>query len=138
MREMSRSLDAMYYDYDVIIIIIIFITIHTTAKVKYTDIRNFIDGAFLCFIPLPRRRPLRDRQFPFPSLEDVIASFVDWFNGKPLLLIRTLVINSVANAISVFIVLRDAYHDYELSTRTRRGLVRFLGTCDRISLRIPL
>lgn len=46
MREMSRSLDAMYYDYDAIIIIIIFITIHTTAKVKYTDIRNFIDDAF--------------------------------------------------------------------------------------------
>lgn len=34
----------MYYDYGAIIIII-FITIHTTAKVKYTDIRNFI-GAF--------------------------------------------------------------------------------------------
>lgn len=51
MRETSRyRLDAMYYDYDAIIIII-FITIHTTAKVKYTDIRNFIDDAFLYFIP---------------------------------------------------------------------------------------
>jgi len=49
MRETSRSLDTMYYDYDaiiIIIIIIIFITIHTTVKViKYTDIRNFIDDA---------------------------------------------------------------------------------------------
>jgi len=42
MRETSRSLDA---------IIIIFITIHPTVKViKYTDIRNFIDDAFLYFI----------------------------------------------------------------------------------------
>lgn len=50
-RNVTVSLDAMYYDYDAIIIIIIFITIHTTDKVKYTDIRNFIDDAFLYFIP---------------------------------------------------------------------------------------
>lgn len=53
---MSRSLDAMYYDYDATIIIIIFITIHTIAKVKYMDIRNFIDSAFLYFIPFATYR----------------------------------------------------------------------------------
>lgn len=119
MRETSRSLDAMYYDYDAIIIII-FITIHTTTKVKYTDIRNFIDSVYFS-VSSPRNVDV----FPWSETDDspsvvggdVIASFGS--SDKPLLLIRTLLINPVANAISVFIVLRDAYRDCELSTRTR-------------------
>lgn len=74
MRETSRSLDAMYYDYGAIIIII-FITIHTTAKVKYTDIRNFIDGAFFSVSSPRRHQPGPTMRLP-PS-EGVIASFAD-------------------------------------------------------------
>lgn len=49
-------------------IIIIFITIHTTAKVKYTDIRNFIDDAFLCFIPLATRQHIFGETDNSPSV----------------------------------------------------------------------
>lgn len=136
MRETSRSLDAMYYDYDAIIIII-FITIHTTAKVKYTDIRNFIGCALSLFHPLAASASEIET--------DDSSSVVGGCNlrvsqigssGRPLLLISH-VINPVA--IRVFIVLCAmlvAIADYRLELAENSWC--FLDTYDRISPRILL
>lgn len=101
----SRSLDAMYTMITTIIIFIItvhthvhtYIHIHTIAKVKYTDIRNFID-AFLYSQPFVKYSNVRRGIISISRCFFRILSFspkrynckvVLVYRDKSLLLIRT-------------------------------------------------